>query len=949
MEGQMAWTSTLAADLKKDMPLVLAGPMLRRVTPTSVTVWLALRESRNVTLIVSDAYGADSGAGAHVQASANRDTVQIGTYLHLVAVTARLAAGKKLAQGSIYFYDLLFAHSGGRPQHLNEVVNQDADGSSVVAYSPFDLPSFVLPPSDLNQLRLMHGSCRKAHADGADTLAILDGLIEQTAQNAAFRPHQLLLTGDQIYADDVADGLLMALSDAAETLLGWKEILPVRAFGSSAQTSTVKDWPPEFRHGPFLVAGFTSDDVRSHLMSLGEYLALYLFAWSDVLWPKTMPNYDDLKASAQPILPLLKNPDIEGIPSFENYLRGPVAIGFPPYLNTIGIDFRNLSPTEQKRALTLSPGLFGFAHRGSKAMAHRTWEWDTFEYVRMQDRIEKDGKNVEGFRNSVTKVRRALANIPTYMICDDHEVTDDWNETRNFCAGVYGSPFGRRVVQNGLVAYALCQAWGNTPEQFEGSGSDPPAGLQLLQLLDKGTAQSYEQNSEHGPQTSIQRLVGVHDDYRLLAQPDNAVFHDQTKWATVQGVQVSTDSLTYNYSIEYSPPSGGSPPSDGWPHHIVVTDSRTWRSFPKGGDEAPELIPNAQLAAQVGGPVVPDGQVLIVVLTTNAPPVQPIRTAALHRTISGIYYGDLWDSWSMASVPLDRLFARLTDRLPPMPFTTSSNPTRTALTGPIVLLSGDVHHSFASRMNFQGSARFEDSQPKAVSAVIAQLVSSSLKNQAEKTLGLHLDGYTYRPGPGQWPVPDHVPEYYAGWNVKAGTSFTAIQIVKTLGGTDPAIHSADVRSNKPTEWLKPLSSAGGRGLRPRYRLNPAPDYRYLLEYLVTSAQGEAPSPPPHLPPPIASATAADRQLALQQFNKATGYYRSYKQSAGDPRPIVGRNNLGEVTFDWGAGNARTVKHTLRWWRTDDPADGSLFEWSTYAVSLDPMSPASLVSPWEIKV
>ena len=103
----MAWTSTLAADLAgKNLPLVLAGPILRRVTPTSVTVWVALRKSRNVTLIVTDAYGADSGAAAHIQASANRDTVQIGTYLHLVAVTARLAAGKKLTPGpNPYFYD----------------------------------------------------------------------------------------------------------------------------------------------------------------------------------------------------------------------------------------------------------------------------------------------------------------------------------------------------------------------------------------------------------------------------------------------------------------------------------------------------------------------------------------------------------------------------------------------------------------------------------------------------------------------------------------------------------------------------------------------------------------------------------------------------------------------------------------------------------------------------
>ena len=60
---------------------------------------------------------------------------------------------------------------------------------------------------------------------------------------------------------------------------------------------------------------------------------------------------------------------------------------------------------------------------------------------------------------TLPKVRRALANIPTYMIFDDHDVTDDWNMTLKFCNAVYNSDLGRRVVQNALVAYALC-LWG---------------------------------------------------------------------------------------------------------------------------------------------------------------------------------------------------------------------------------------------------------------------------------------------------------------------------------------------------------------------------------------------------------------------------------------------------------------------------------------------------------
>src|SRR5262249_52444920 len=150
-------------------------------------------------------------------------------------------------------------------------------------------------PNDLNQLRLMHGSCRKAHGPSRDALAILDDLIAQAAQNGTQRPHQLLLTGDQIYADDVADTLLLALSDAGETLLGWHELMP--GIGDFAPSHT-SDLPPCSREIPLKKAGFTSDDLLSHLQFLGEFLAMYLFAWSDVLWPAVMPTIDDLIAAA---------------------------------------------------------------------------------------------------------------------------------------------------------------------------------------------------------------------------------------------------------------------------------------------------------------------------------------------------------------------------------------------------------------------------------------------------------------------------------------------------------------------------------------------------------------------------------------------------------------------------------------------------------------------------
>src|SRR5947209_20289316 len=88
-------------------------------------------------------------------------------------------------------------------------------------------------------------------------------------------------------------------------------------------------------------------------------------------------------------------------------------------------------------------------------------------------------QQLNAFRAALPYVRRALAHIPTYTICDDHEITDDWFLDRSWCQRVLASPLGRRIVRNGLLAYALFQAWGNTPQQFA-----EQSGMALLNAVD---------------------------------------------------------------------------------------------------------------------------------------------------------------------------------------------------------------------------------------------------------------------------------------------------------------------------------------------------------------------------------------------------------------------------------------------------------------------------------
>lgn len=69
-------------------------------------------------------------------------------------------------------------------------------------------------------------------------------------------------------------------------------------------------------------------------------------------------------------------------------------------------------------------------------------------------------------RAALPAVRRVLANVPSYMMFDDHDVTDDWNLTGRWRERVYASAAGRRIVANALAAYWAFQGWGNDPGQF---------------------------------------------------------------------------------------------------------------------------------------------------------------------------------------------------------------------------------------------------------------------------------------------------------------------------------------------------------------------------------------------------------------------------------------------------------------------------------------------------
>lgn len=145
----MGWTRL--RERINQLPLVLAGPILRRVEPNSVTVWVTLKESRTVTLAIFD-------INKKVLLTGRRKTTQLGRNLHVVAVTAK-SPNAALLYGENYLYNLAFNPG----ETLNKPGVISLSGSiEAITYPQYDLPSFALGPTNINDLRLIHGFLSQA-------------------------------------------------------------------------------------------------------------------------------------------------------------------------------------------------------------------------------------------------------------------------------------------------------------------------------------------------------------------------------------------------------------------------------------------------------------------------------------------------------------------------------------------------------------------------------------------------------------------------------------------------------------------------------------------------------------------------------------------------------------------------------------------------------------------
>ena len=180
------------------------------------------------------------------------------------------------------------------------------------------------------------------------------------------------------------------------------------------------------------------------------------------------------------------------------------------------------------------------------------------------------------FARTLPRVRRALANIATYMIFDDHDVTDDWNLHRRWHDHVHRRPLGRRMVQNALAAYAVFQGWGNEPDQF---AAGQPGG-RLLEALAAWDGQE-------GPTAEAIRA-------RL-------------------GLPSADASAPIRWDYQLDTPS----------FQAIVLDTRTQRGFRPGGNglAAPALLGRDAMARQLTGRLAARPREVPVTVLVSAAPV----------------------------------------------------------------------------------------------------------------------------------------------------------------------------------------------------------------------------------------------------------------------------------------------------------------------------------------
>lgn len=389
------------------LPVILAGPILRRTTEQNVYIWMATSEELVIDGEVFEVSGDQPDVPSYRKISDRSKTTMLqfgeNLYIYLIKLEPLL---NTFPTEQPLAYNLTF-HSKFK---TFDFLSPDEFQAQTITYENHQYPTFIINHKDH---QFLYGSCRKAHGEGEDLFAGADLYVKEHYHNIETRPSQLFLLGDQIYSDDVADPLFAVIQHLAQALMG-KHEQNMMELDDRLQKEPFQEALHQI-HGRQYISEkfckFTSNNAYNHLFTFGEYAAMYLLTWNPELL-KAIP-----------------------FPAFEEMNEN----------NRLYYIFKDEYENEEERIKELED-----------------------HELRYHKQLEK----LQAFQNQIPCARRVMANTPTYMIFDDHDVTDDWNLSENWTKLVSESPLGSFVVANGLTAYFAFQGWGNDPILFPGEFID---------------------------------------------------------------------------------------------------------------------------------------------------------------------------------------------------------------------------------------------------------------------------------------------------------------------------------------------------------------------------------------------------------------------------------------------------------------------------------------------
>ena len=849
----------------------------------------------------------------------SRATVKVGARLHIAVVTAPFAG---VPPDSLCSYNVTLevtdtAAGGGTDWSgrwdlgglkLLDQGDPSDDYQGGLGYQAGQLPTFRTPPSDVADLRLYHGSCFKMHGEGPSIMANIDDLfIDETPDH---RPHLLLLTGDQIYADDVATALSPLLTTIGATLLSPSspETVPVPGSPDGNVAVSQTNFPAGRRLKLIRVtAGMSSDDADNHLIGFGEWAALYLLCWSGRLENRQVGTSTPVWPQHLSLLPE------EAAHQSDHPVEGNDTD------NTAGAS-TTLDPSP---VVTLDPG--AAAGDIDSLLTDLTSPGGQDRLAKLLKTFRSDRTKVIKIGSDGDKVRRALANVPVLTICDDHEVTDDWFITGAWRARVLGSTLGRAMVRNALIAYVLFQGWGNTPDRFATAGTPEAQFLDLVPQLFDGAGPLPSANVC----TQIDHLLGL-DDKTGSGGGDDP---NQPGGAT---------RIAFGYHLDLS----GS--------RLVVLDTRTHREYGTP-DGPPGLLSAAALDIQLPTTLTDNMPVLIVV--SPAPVLGPrlleeiIAPLAVRgydawtmafgnaakaadvgydiRKPDGPLYFDV-ESWSARPVAFERFLDRLT-RCPS-----------------VVMLAGDVHYAASFTMDYtrftvpadEGGVPPADPAPSSPASRIVHFTASAIRNAWDPAVTAiassvsileHLEQIGFTGATMGWHRMD--PPVLTGGDAASGEPRPLRARLRREPVLLPTSGWAAAHPVRPPEWM--------------YRVAPISDARtddIRFADLATAGFTTvlAPSVPDAPVPPLDNSVTDSWVDASGPYDTATGLHAANVEGGAISRTIVWGNNVGVVTFARNPGDALSVQMACYFVRAHPVSDDE--KPHPYVVHSAALTPNPLTAP-----